>query len=328
MLAEVIQLTAVRVAGRVTVRFAVPAEPIDPIAQWVLANHVLDEAPLELVFDLLRPGMRCIDLGAHIGSYSLPMAAVGCEVLAVEGSPTNAGLLREAAIHNGLDRLHVAHAAASDRRGKVRFLDHHAWGRLLVDGEHLEHLSQTVVNAVPVSDLVAQLRWDHVDFIKMDVEGGEPAAVRGLRTTIERDHPVILFESNAVILRQTGSSAQELHELLASFGYRLFILRREGSPGLSRTRASWPQPEGCADYVAIMETPEPWRPWLRAEEASIDDLMSRCVIAATDPHPPYRTWTAEVLRTFPDQLRSHPEVRQALAALRDDIDPQVAAAAA
>ena len=327
MLAEVIQFTAVRVAGRVTVRFAVPAETDDPIARWVQANHVLDEAPLELVFDLVRPGFRCIDLGAHIGSYSLSLAAFGCEVLAVEGSPTNARLLREAAIHNGFSNLRIAQVAASDRRGEMRYLDHQAWGRLLVEGEHVEHLTEVTVNAVPVSDLVSQLRWDRVDFIKMDIEGGEVAAIRGLRPTLQRDHPPILFESNALILAQAGTSTQELHTLLADLGYRIFILRREGSPQLCPINPSWPQPEACADCVAITETPDAWRPWIRSEEPSVDDLVSRFLIAAANQYAPFRVWTAEVLRTLPDPLRSQSELKQALAAMRYDIDPLVATTA-
>lgn len=327
MLAGVIEFTTVRVAERVTVRFAVPAESEDPIARWVQANDVLDEAPLELAFDLVRPGYRCIDLGAHIGSYSLPLAASGCEVLAVEGSPTNARLLREAAINNGFEQLHVVNAAASDRLGEVRFLDNQAWGRLLVEGEHLEDMTEVTVQAVPVSDLVIQLGWDHVDFIKIDIEGGEVAAIRGLRPTLERDHPVILFESNALMLRQTGTSAAELHELVASLGYRLFILRREGSPRLAPTHPAWPQPEALADFVAITEMPDAWRPWVDAEEPSTDELVSRFLIAAYNPNAPFRVWTADVLRTLPEPLRSHPELRQTLAAMRDDVDPLVATTA-
>ncbi len=45
------------------------------------------------------------------------------------------------------------------------------------------------VACICLDDLVAEAELDRVDFLKMDIEGAEPAALRGARTTLERWRP-------------------------------------------------------------------------------------------------------------------------------------------
>ena len=49
---------------------------------------------MRVLADYLRPGMKILDLGAGTGAYTLPLAAAGCAVDAVELSEENAALLR------------------------------------------------------------------------------------------------------------------------------------------------------------------------------------------------------------------------------------------
>ena len=58
------------------------------------------------------------------------------------------------------------------------------------------------------------------NFVKIDVEGSEVAALRGARGLLSRpDRPAILFEYNPFTLRESGSSVRALLDLLS--GYRL-----------------------------------------------------------------------------------------------------------
>lgn len=70
---------------------------------------------------VLRPGMRCLDLGANVGYFTLLMAdAVGPSgrVAAVEANPRLADLLGRTVDVNGFgDRVTVTQRAASDRSG-------------------------------------------------------------------------------------------------------------------------------------------------------------------------------------------------------------------
>ncbi len=72
----------------------------DPVAYSYRVGSLDHLATLnELALAVLKPGQRVLDLGAHLGGFSLLAAAVGCEVLAVEASARNADLLRKSAEH-------------------------------------------------------------------------------------------------------------------------------------------------------------------------------------------------------------------------------------
>ncbi len=59
-----------------------------------------------------------------------------------------------------------------------------------------------------------------VDVVKLDIEGGEVAALRGMRKTLERARPglTVFAECNPPLLERSGSSAAELVELLLGHG--------------------------------------------------------------------------------------------------------------
>ena len=59
-----------------------------------------------------------------------------------------------------------------------------------------------------------------VDVVKLDIEGGEVAALRGMRETLSRAGPglVVFAECNPSMLERSGSSASELIEVLRGQG--------------------------------------------------------------------------------------------------------------
>lgn len=145
----------------------------------------------------LKPGMRCIDVGANVGYYTLLMAELTRGetqdeedglVLAVEPSSRAAELLRMSLSVNGLqDVVNVAELAASDRQERGT-LTHPA---LLHGGARVCSSATGDVTCVPLDD-VAEGQWD---FVKVDVEGMEREVIRGLRETLERqEHVTIAVE--------------------------------------------------------------------------------------------------------------------------------------
>src|SRR6516165_9821669 len=76
------------------------AEADDPFSQ-AFAQGSFPSGPLtDLMLQLVRPGDSVLDLGAHIGTFSLAAAALGCRVLSVEASPRNAKLLQASVARN------------------------------------------------------------------------------------------------------------------------------------------------------------------------------------------------------------------------------------
>ena len=229
----------VRLEDRVDVAFALDAHLRDPIAQ-MLAEHARSDDPVRaLAFHLLKRGDTVLDLGAHIGTFALGMAAIGCRVLAVEAAAGNAELLRAASARNGFAELTVLHAAVAAARGTVWFTPDGPCGQAGRDRPGGEPAIE--VPAVAVDDVLADRSWHHVDLVKIDVEGSEPQALAGMSNLLRRDDaPPILIECNGHTLAHYGSTTHELRAELERFGYRVPLHRLEFAqpPGAGVCRPS------------------------------------------------------------------------------------------
>jgi 2-polyprenyl-3-methyl-5-hydroxy-6-metoxy-1,4-benzoquinol methylase len=89
------------------IEFAVDQNSSDPIANALAEQSFPEDAVNKLWRHLVRARNNVLDVGAHLGMYALPAAAVGAYVIAVEASPTNAALLGLAAQRNSFTNLTI-----------------------------------------------------------------------------------------------------------------------------------------------------------------------------------------------------------------------------
>ncbi len=131
-------------------------------------------APVLEVFDELQTAPKTVlDLGANIGLTSLYLKAhyPDAQVVALEPSASTLERLRKIAQlnHTDLDTL-GAGIWSSDGELSVsrKFRDGEDWSVTLV-----EQPGPKTVRVYSMLSLLSKLGWDRVDFLKIDVEGGE-----------------------------------------------------------------------------------------------------------------------------------------------------------
>ncbi len=307
--------------------FALDAHLRDPIAQ-MLAEHARSDDPVRaLAFHLLKRGDTVLDLGAHIGTFALGMAAIGCRVLAVEAAAGNAELLRAASARNGFAELTVLHAAVAAARGTVWFTPDGPCGQAGRDRPGGEPAIE--VPAVAVDDVLADRSWHHVDLVKIDVEGSEPQALAGMSNLLRRDDaPPILIECNGHTLAHYGSTTHELRAELERFGYRCHFIDSSLPNRLVPVSADQVQPECVADYLAFKTTPQTLAPWFVGPPFGRAELVERVLTMCRDPDVDHRAYGASVLSGAPAWMLAHPAIGAARVMLCADPVPAVRAAAA
>jgi FkbM family methyltransferase len=147
----------------------------------------------------LAPGALAFDVGAHAGNRVRAFRRLGARVVAVEPQPDFVRLLR--ALY-GRDREVIVVAAAvgagpgeadllvSERTPTVTTLSSE-WARRVAADPSFQGVSWTPGGRVPVTTLDA-LAAEHgrPDFVKLDVEGSELEALRGLSAAV----PALSFE--------------------------------------------------------------------------------------------------------------------------------------
>jgi len=174
---------------------------------------------VRFVRQALRPGMRCLDAGAHAGFYTCLMASLVGEtgmVHAFEPMPESYQLLLKNVAENGFgSRVRLYQLACSNAASQ---LEASRVGRMYVAGA-VDGCPRVSMPAARVDDIVQ----DDVDFIKIDVEGHEPAALDGMRHIIARSHPIIMSECNAYWLESCSkTSGRDYIESLNAYGYDVF----------------------------------------------------------------------------------------------------------
>lgn len=169
----------------------------------------------QLITELVSEGDVCVDVGANIGYFSLMMAGIAKKrgkIIAYEPDPTNYALLRLNAEQNGDERSAIlpVHAAVSEKPGVLRLVRaRHSTQHTVEDSNDQTPAAELVPSVVLDEHLPGLLDGRAVKLLKMDIEGHELPALRGLRRLISTG--VI---RHMVVEVMPASNAGELDELL------------------------------------------------------------------------------------------------------------------
>ncbi len=180
-----------------------------------------------LFANVIHPGMVVLDIGAFVGWYTLLAARrVGAHgrVYAFEPDPRNYELLSENLRLNRLGaRVICLPKAVSDEAGMQPFFlhggDQSRSSLIATGGGHA-----TMVETIVADDFLD--RGLKVDVVKIDIEGGEIQALRGLSQTLAHSGSrVKLFvECNPTSLQFAGESPQSLLAALRRLDFAIFMI--------------------------------------------------------------------------------------------------------
>jgi FkbM family methyltransferase len=314
----------IEVRSQVTFSATIDQRADDPISLELAAGRFPEStrAAIEYLQASTPRAGRVLDLGTHVGTFTLAAAAMGYEVIGVEASPENASLLRASLERNGFDRVQLVNAAVSDRPGTLEFSQGGPYGHV---GVREAGQASVSVPAIRIDDLVAERGWERVDFIKMDIEGSEIAGLQGMARLLSADDaPTIFVESNGHTLDFFNESPDRLKSLLEGYAYQSYLVE----PGrLCPVQANDFQPITCVDYLALK------RPATTLEGCRIDrpltfkELVVRIVHSAHSPHVAERRYIARTLAQAAPEIRASKRVHQAVELLRRDSCTEVRDAA-
>jgi len=133
----------------------------------------------EGLLGFLKKGDVVYDMGAYIGTFSLPMAIEGMEVYAFEGFPDNATRLRKNCKPYENIKVHEVALSNEDRVVTTKFND-------CTDLEPQER----EITYVIFDEYMEKEDLPHPTFVKMDIEGMETVALFGMKKLLEDIRPV------------------------------------------------------------------------------------------------------------------------------------------
>ncbi|MEU9101903.1 FkbM family methyltransferase [Streptomyces sp. NPDC048361] len=216
-------------------RFAVDTQ--DLIQRYLYLFGVWEPHMTHWLRRSLKPGDTFIDVGANIGVFSvLGSRLVGStgRVVAIEASPTfHRRLLRHAAL-NHRDNIRAVNVAVSDVRETLTFVlasSHNMGANSIVPYDGPAE-STFAIEAVPLAELLEPDEVARARVIKIDVEGAEGSAVRGLAPVLDglRPDAEIAVEITPDRMGQLGDSVDELLSTMRTHGFHAYRLPTEYAP--------------------------------------------------------------------------------------------------
>jgi FkbM family methyltransferase len=299
----------------------------DPIGQVYASGYGLFFQNLaELMLDIIGPGDGVLDLGAHIGTFALTAAAADSWVIAVEAGPMNAALLRASVVRNSFHNLRVIEAAVSDSAGTLEFVAAGPWGHVT---SRTDEGPVIKVPAIPTDELVEQIGFPGIKFVKMDVEGWELKAIDGMKRLLSGPKaPYVLYECNAHTLASLGLSPDDLHRKIFEFGYRSFLVDELNPRRLFQVREGELQPQTSIDCLAVPPGAEPPASWTVEPSMPTSERIVRLNAESKQTLPEARAWVARALESADRAVLDHPLIAEVMGRLSSDTSDEVRSAAA
>jgi len=182
----------------------------------------------ECITGQVKPGMVTFDIGANLGYFTLLLARLAGphgRVYAFEPNPAMQGRLAENILLNpGLDdgRIKLETVALGAQAGEADFfcpVQGHDGAGGLKDTRRAPLQKVIKVRVTALDEFVSARGVEKLDFIKMDVEGGELDVLRGAERVLSELRPVILFEACEENTAPYGYRVEGILSYLEQRGY-------------------------------------------------------------------------------------------------------------
>jgi FkbM family methyltransferase len=194
----------------------------------MIANE-FREPHFKIISDLiLQEDDNCLDLGANFGSHSLVMSNI-CKrglIYAFEPQSVVFQCLTLNVHINKIRNVRLFNLAVDQITGRELGIEQIRTSSELVNSGYSRLVDSSLSNKV-LTIALDDMDLPKIDFVKMDIQGSELSAVKGMKRILHSDQPIIFFEVEKVHLEFRKASSEELFNILNSMGYSIYRIENE-----------------------------------------------------------------------------------------------------
>lgn len=184
----------------------------------------------EVIKKEVRVGDVVVDIGANIGYYTLILAKLVGEngkVIAFEPDPENFALLEKNVKINGCKNVISVQKAVSNKTGKLKLYlcaDNRGDHRIYDPHKDRQYIE---IESIRLDDYFKN-HGGKINLIKMDIQGAECAAFKGMSLILENNKNIkIITEFEPSLLRKFGAVPEDYLKLLMKFDFKLYNINEQ-----------------------------------------------------------------------------------------------------
>jgi len=190
----------------------------DLIGQFILRHGIWEHHLLHIYSQLINETDVILDAGANIGFHTVQFARFGKKVYAYDPQPVVFNLLSTNILFNGVtDKVEQYRLGLSDKPGSIRMEPLNNFNQ--PNGMH-NFGGRGLTSDGTGEESVELITFDKdVDVIKIDIQGSEIYAFKGMEQMIDRCEPWIMFENY-----EDGKNDKKVLDFLLNKGYVIYRL--------------------------------------------------------------------------------------------------------
>lgn len=229
--------------GQLLRRAVIKVVTIDPARPYDVMGHRMQLDPgsassrdivfgmyesdtVEVFKKLVKPGMTVVDVGAHVGFYTLLAARLAGptgRVYAFEPNPEVFGLLLRNIKENGYEGIvrAVPKAASNSRRTVRLYLSETESGETSFYPDDQVTQDNIEVETVVLDEFFSKEGWPKVHVVKVDVEGAEVEVLQGIKEIVQRNpHLKLIVEFNPNTQVKSLGNHEDIFKIIGSLGFQ------------------------------------------------------------------------------------------------------------
>jgi FkbM family methyltransferase len=210
----------------------------------VLAGGDHETAEHRFLRQLDLTGKTVYEIGAFQGILTLFFSSRAREVIAYEPNPPSYHRVLQNLRLNGRSNVRVRHLAVGEVEGSLTLLCDPLMpggtsGDPTVAGQIKGSATATSVTVpvVTIDNDIAGARLPPPDLVKIDIEGMELPALRGMTRTLREVHPELYMEMHGADLEQKETNVRNIVDFIAQLGYG-YILHVESGERITPANAT------------------------------------------------------------------------------------------
>jgi FkbM family methyltransferase len=208
------------------------------IADWIQQNlyflNEYEEKEIKFLEQYLKNGDVFIDIGANIGLFTLVASKiVGADGLVYAFEPMQNSfdsLSAHLQLNNSKNVIAEKLAVSNGKDFIELYIDANDKNSGMASSYINNYTLKECVLSTSIDDYLSQKGDVTITLIKIDIEGGEYLALKGMEQTLKKYKPALLIEINPEIIERTPFTQNDIAAFLNKLGYRKYFIDNFGLP--------------------------------------------------------------------------------------------------
>ena len=217
---------------RLSDNFFMFLNPTEHIQQQLFWYGYYEKELRDLLKQIVKPNDVFIDIGANIGYFSLLIAHhfPSAKVISFEPVADPFKKMNENISLNNIENIITVNAAAGEVNEEKELFVSAPDNLGMSSFQQPENYSgyKEIVKVVSIDEWFKRSGLSKIDIVKLDIEGSELAALRGMKEVLQNCRPLLIVEINPETLSMFNLKPFYIYDYLEQHGFKRFLILENG----------------------------------------------------------------------------------------------------